>query len=285
VTSAGVGRSGWYSLNSMPSPQEFVENWPLYTKAGIKNFSPPKSITSLCSTCKKETTWGLAASQDLTRGAIFSFAAYECGLCQKQERLLVLYRVLDYIQDKSIPVIGEIPYTPQSVQKIGQIPPQTIDIPTSLEERLGHAATYYKHALVCRSQNFGIAAVAYMRRVVEEKTDELIDVVVALAGTSGVDAKTIEAMAKAKDQIQYENKVKVASEVIPDALKPEDVNPFGQLHKHLSVGVHGKTDDECIAVFDELRADFEYVFRNLYVQAREAKEFAQRVQQRAGRNK
>jgi hypothetical protein len=122
-----------------------------------------------------------------------------------------------------------------------------------------------------------------MRRVIEEKTDELIDVVVELAKTHSVDEKTIEALVKAKEQVQYEQKVKVASEVVPDALKPGGVNPFGQLYKHLSSGVHDKTDDECIKIFDDLRQDFEYVFRNLYVQAKDAKEFARRVQQRAGK--
>jgi hypothetical protein len=88
-----------------------------------------------------------------------------------------------------------------------------------------------------------------MRRVVEDKTDELIDVVVELAKTYGVDAKTVETIAKSKDEIQYEQKVRVAAEVIPHAVRPGGVNPLGQLYKHLSIGVHDKTDDECVLIF------------------------------------
>jgi hypothetical protein len=38
-----------------------------------------------------------------------------------------------------------------------------------------------------------------------------------------------------------------------------------------------------IAIFDDLKADFEYVFRNLHVQAQDRREFAQRVKERATR--
>jgi hypothetical protein len=125
---------------------------------------------------------------------------------------------------------------------------------------------------------------AYMRRVVEEKTEELIDVVVELARTYGVDSKIISSLEQAKKQVRYEDKLKVASELIPSALRPGDVNPLGQLYTHLSIGLHGKTDDECVAIFDDLKDDFEYIFRNLHVEAKERREFVERVQKRASRN-
>jgi hypothetical protein len=268
-----------------PTPQEFIEKWPLYTRADIKNFDPPKSITRMCGPCGKETTWVLSGANgtavDTSPQLPFQFVGYTCVLCTRNA-LLVLYRKLDWREDKDSYT------TPKhkayfSVQKIGQTPPQSIEIPADLKERLGTTANYYRNALVCRAQNYGIGAVAYMRRIVEEKTDELIDVVVELAQTFGEVEKTIESLRKAKEQIRYEDKLKVASELIPAALRPGGVNPVGQLYIHLSIGLHGKTDDECIAVFDDLKADFEYVFRNLHLQATERREFAQRVQERAGR--
>jgi hypothetical protein len=119
-----------------------------------------------------------------------------------------------------------------------------------------------------------------MRRVIEEKTDELIDVVVELAKTYNVDANVLKGLSDAKAQVQYEEKLHVASEVIPEALRPGGVNPLGQLYKHLSIGVHGKTDEECIAIFDDLKADFEYVFRNLQIEGKERAKFAERVKSR-----
>jgi hypothetical protein len=124
---------------------------------------------------------------------------------------------------------------------------------------------------------------AYLRRVVDEKTDELIDVMVDLAQTYNVGEKEIASLLGTKTEVRYEDKLKVASELVPEALKPGGVNPLGQLYKHTSVGLHGKTDDECIATFDDLKVDFEYIFRNLHLQAKERREFAQRVQERAGK--
>jgi len=268
-----------YHRGAVPTPQEFIESWPLYTKADIAGFFPPESITRMCgnSDCKRETTWSRIVNTDATAGGhpnayiAFSYTAYVCVLCRKQI-LLVLYRKLDYKDATS-----------RSVQKIGQVPPQSIGFPADLSERLGATADHYKKALVCRNTNYGIGAVAYMRRVVEEKTDELIDVVIELAQTYGVDTKTLESLIMAKEQVRYEDKLQVASELMPSALRPGGVNPVGQLYTHLSVGLHGKTDDECIAIFDDLKADFEYVFRNLHVQAQERREFAERVKNRAGK--
>ena len=265
----------------MPTAQEFIEKWPLYTKANIRGFSPPKSITRMCDVCKKNTTWALGNAVDVNQGSHYSCytAGYRCVLCE-QQYLLVLYEGLDWHKAQNSSY-----YSYHAVRKIGQIPPQSIDIPADLQERLGATAEHYKKALVCRNTNYGIAAVAYMRRVIEEKTDDLIDVVVELAKSYHIDGKIVEALTRAKEQIQYEQKVKLASEVIPPSLMPGGVNPLGQLFKHLSMGVHDKTDDECILIFDDLKLDFEFVFRNLYIQAQEASEFAKRVQQRAGKEK
>jgi hypothetical protein len=262
----------------MTTPHEFIQSWPLYTKADIRDFRPPKSITRMCDKCDKQTTWGLVKNADIDAGTPFGFAnaGYKCSLCETLT-LLVLYQKLDWKEVS--PQVWAYP----TARKIGQVPAPSIDIPPDLSGRLGATAEHYKKALVCRNSNYGIAAVAYMRRVVEEKTDELIDVVVELARTYGVDEETIESLVATKEQVRYQDKLEVASQLIPSALRPVDVNPVGQLYTHLSIGLHGKTDDECIAIFDDLKADFEYVFRNLHVQAKERREFAARVKNRAGR--
>ena len=274
----------------MPTAREFIESWPLYTRAAIRNFSAPDSISRVCDSkeCGKETTWFKAEPLHVVLETdpqlVINAAGYTCTHCKKNS-MAVLYCLLDYRNDKIPNGFSSYRYDNYhaSVQKVGQTPPQSIDIGAELRNRLGSTAEYYKQALVCKSQNYGIGALAYLRRVVEEKTDELIDVVVELAATYNVPGETIEQLQKAKQQVQYEEKLRVASEVIPDALRPGGVNPLGQLHKHLSVGLHGKSDDQCIAIFNDLQSDFEYVFRNLHVEAEQRREFAKRVQERAGR--
>jgi len=275
-----------------PTPQEFIEGWPLYTRADIVDFDAPKAISRKCNgDCKKETTWSLGnrslAKSGVGDHADFYVVSYTCDLCGERT-LTVMYRKLDWHRKPELapaPVgyfsINE--WQHGAVQKVGQIPPPSIAIPSELQKRLGPTAVYYKQGVLCRSQNLGIAAVAYMRRVIEEKTEELVDVVVELARTYGVEAKAIEGLLAAKKKVRYEEKLQVASEVIPEAMRPGGVNPIGQLYIHLSIGTHGKTDDECVAIFDDLRQDFEYVFRNLHAQAKERREFVQRVQSRAGK--
>jgi hypothetical protein len=47
------------------------------------------------------------------------------------------------------------------VRKIGQIPPQQIEIAVELSDRLGIIAGYYKKALISREQGYGIAAIDF----------------------------------------------------------------------------------------------------------------------------
>jgi hypothetical protein len=273
------------------TPQEFIETAPLYTTIELVDFSPPDSITRMCTPCKKDTTWnritGLKAFKVETQPAItFEATGYTCALCRKNS-FAVFYQKMDWTQGRKTTGNPASPYVEtffyKAVRKIGQVPPQQIEIPAELGDRLGSTAGHYKKALICREQNYGIGAMAYLRRVVDENTDELIDVMAELLQTFNVDPKDIGALLDAKKKTQFEEKMKVAAELIPDAVKPGGVNPLGQLYKHTSVGLHGKTDDECIAIFDDLKADFEYVFRNLHLQAEERRQFARRVQERAGK--
>jgi hypothetical protein len=86
-----------------------------------------------------------------------------------------------------------------------------------------------------------------------------------------------------KKKLRYEDKMRVAAELVPASLRPDGVNPLGQLYQHTSLGLHGKSDDECVAISEDLKADFEYVFCNLHLRAEERREFAKRAQERAGK--
>lgn len=208
----------------------------------------------------------------------FSAAAYACGLC-RGSNLVVFYELLNWSE---VPGSHGGMYQHTAVRKIGQVPPDDVDVPPELVGRLGSTASHYKRALISRNAGYGIGAMAYLRRVVDEKTDELIDVMAELSKTYNASDEEIHKLLDSKAQSRYDQKLEVAAELIPTALRPGGVNPLGQLYKHASIDLHGKTDDECVAIFDDLRADFEYVFRNLHNQAEERREFARRVQTRAG---
>ena len=264
------------------TPSEFIETAPLYTWMKIINFEPPDSITRMCSSdlCKRETTWFSVCKTHetivTTPKISFHHVGYTCALC-KNKSYAVFYELFWTKNEKTAG------WQYSAVRKIGQTPAQDISIPAELSDRLGSTADYYKKALICRSQGYGIAAMAYLRRVVDEKTDALIDVIAELAKTYVTDANGIRNLLSAKQEVRYEDKLKVAAELIPEAIKPGGVNPLGQLYQLTSTGLHSQTDDQCIAIFDDLKADFEYVFRNLHLQAEERRDFAKRMQSRAGK--
>ena len=271
------------------TPQEFIQNAPLYTQIEHEDFKPPNSIMRVCGRkpCKRETTWerndpGSVTIRDVSPNISFKIAGYTCVHCRGNS-LAVIYELLNWsVDQKSLNIPKQWHHT--AVRKVGQIPPQEISIPAELSDRLGTTDGHYKKALVSREAGYGIGAMAYLRRVVDEKTDELIDVVVELARTYSVDEKEIGEILAAKTQTRYEDKLNVAAQLIPAAIRPGGVNPLGQLYRLTSEGLHAKTDDECIVIFDDLKADFEYVFRNLHSQAEERRQFAKRVTNRAGKN-
>jgi hypothetical protein len=49
------------------------------------------------------------------------------------------------------------------------------------------------------------------------------------------------------------------------------------LHNLASEGLHGRTDAECIDIFDKCRQTFEYVFGKMSIEAEEAKNFMKEI--------
>ena len=208
--------------------RDFFESAPLYTQYAAEGYVPPPSITRMCSsvTCKKETTWERSeitnvVIRDARPEISFQTVAYTCVLCQ-QNSFAVVYERLNWSENKNSRATPK-QWHHTGIRKIGQVPPQEITIPSELSDRLGTTAVHYKKALICREQNYGIAAMAYLRRVVDEKTDELIDVMAELSRTYSVDEKEIATLLEAKKVIRYEDKLKVAAELIPQAVKPSGV--------------------------------------------------------------
>lgn len=134
------------------------------------------------------------------------------------------------------------------------------------------------------NQGYGLAAVAYFRRIVEDRTNELIDVVTEAARSYGTDEKVLVALRGAKEQrTTFDQKLKVAAEAIPDSLKPDGANALGVLYELLSDGVHGKNEEECVRIAQEIREVFEYVFVNLKAEVDDRDVFVARIRKLAAR--
>jgi len=138
------------AVQTAMTPHEFIENAPLYTRIGLKDFTPPMSIMRLCTgpKCKKETTWFRTGDilgcfvNGTTPEMHFKAVGYKCGFCMN-DSFVVIYELLNWIVD---PNSGTTPKQWQhtAVRKIGQVPPQEISISAELNDRLGSTAGHYK---------------------------------------------------------------------------------------------------------------------------------------------
>jgi hypothetical protein len=117
------------------------------------------------------------------------------------------------------------------IAKVGQSPRYEVQPPKRLGQALGANAVLYRKALTARHSGYGIGAVAYLRRIVEDTTDQLLTLLrAALEFEPGGGAAAIRRLDDAKRGRTFDDKVKLAGEVLPAHLRPGGVNPFGILH-------------------------------------------------------
>jgi hypothetical protein len=278
------------------TPEEFMTRWPLYTPAAMEIFYVPERISFRCNSpkCGKETTW--MKSGPTQTGAVegglelFHWVCYICGLCNVN-LFGVIYRELERRERATnIPVVRPSsgltsrPEPPRhkatvsvvtQVQKIGQYPALSIDIPRELEKNLGKDHTeLYKRALINRNDGYGLGAVIYLRRVVEDKTDDLIEVVAKQAEARGVDPEVIKPIRAAKEQrTTFDQKLKIAALALPESVIVEGVNTLDVLYGLVSAGLHDLTEEQCIAIADEIKRVFEFTFTHLRAEVDERKDF------------
>jgi hypothetical protein len=165
--------------------------------------------------------------------------------------------------------------------KVGQYPELSIVLPKQLEKNLGpEAAKLYRRALLTRNAGYGLAAVAYMRRVVEDKTRELIEVAAQYAEIHGADKEAVERLKKAanpEERHTYEERLGMAATVFPENLKVGSYNPLDILFGAVSEALHGLSEDRCIEVCDKIKFVFEYVFGTLQAEIASRRTFEEKL--------
>jgi hypothetical protein len=162
--------------------------------------------------------------------------------------------------------------------KVGQWPPSSIDPSPELEKALGpEDSELYKKGLVNFQFGYGIGAVAYFRRVLENKINALLDLIAEAARNESIANEHIASIEDVKNSHRVEDKIVVASKILPAHLKPGGHNPLDKLYAPLSAGLHGESDDECLETFAEARFVFEYLFKNLTESNEEARKYVQRL--------
>jgi hypothetical protein len=284
------------------SAEDFLTRSPLHVVIRIDGFHPPEQISFDCNRCGKETTWFQVYNPTALKGDThgggnttpdyrIKSVAYTCFLCKKNT-VTVIYREMETeerpVSRPQATGITRAPGSPPAktsvligVQKIGQYPSPSVTLPKALEKNLGNdAAGLYRKALICRNNGYGLAAAVYMRRVVEDKTNELIEVAAQLAELHSAGAETVAIMraaANSKEYTPYEDKLKIAATVFPDSLKVGSINPLKTLYGLVSKGIHGLGEAECITIADQTTDVFDFIFTKLRAEVADRQSFVDKV--------
>jgi hypothetical protein len=266
---------------------EFINTWPLYSPFELE-FSPPThavpdlpaTILRACSVCDATPTWEQQNPTGSGYGLIYvgfgSVVGFTCTHC-KEGMVRVWFRRDDYRAKGTAD--GKIPGIERSVfRKLGQWPAQRTDPDREVSKQLSDPLLdLFSKGLTSLAHGYGLGALVYFRRVVEEATSQLIDLFADRAEAAG-DSQSAQEIRAAKNAPHMEERLKVAGDALPTALRPGGVNPLTVLYAHYSRGIHGLNDNECLAVAQQLRFALEYIFINWRNQMEDAARFRRTVQ-------
>jgi len=187
--------------------------------------------------------------------------SFRCQGCQKEFKKFFL----------------EVSHAKPGIRKIGQYPPWSISLEKPLEKFLGEHSKLMKNGLICESQGYGIGAFAYYRRVLEEKTEGILEDIKRLLVTLGNDEHSVGLIEKAIASHQMEDKINIAKDGLPGILRPEGINPLTIIYQALSRGIHVRTDEECIDHAIEIRASLNFLIETLHTQGEKTASYLEAI--------
>jgi hypothetical protein len=252
---------------------------PLYSQVAYTDSSDmwflPETIVLFCEACDKDTNWETYISHGSSYRAGFAEKEYTCRNCKTRK---INYH---YYWGKATGTTGTFLFF-----KIGQWPALEERIPRELKKGLDRSdlSLYYK-ALRCRNQNLGLGSLAYLRRVVEHRINAILDLIAEEARSIGFAPEHLAKLEAIKTKGLFKDKIDLASTILPPSLRPGGHNPIDVLHDLSSEGIHHRSEEECIQIFDRVRSVFEYLFREIEARKRSAAEYAATVAKIASQRK
>ena len=150
----------------------------------------------------------------------------------------------------------------QSVTKVGQLPPYEIKPDSKLITFLSREdKENYKKSLICLSHNYGVAAFAYLRRIVE---NEMVQIVESLSKLDRPESSSINALlAKFRENPVKSDLIDGVFDYLPTSLKELGDNPLKLLYKQLSGGIHEFSEEECFEKASQINKLLKFVIQKI----------------------
>ncbi|SRR6266568_1557496 len=261
---------------------EMLAKWPLYrtvvytgkdchstnTDRGTHRYGKrfgllPKNIRLFCDNkqCGYETLWEISDPAIYFGTAFINQHTYKCRNCGKN--------TVNYC------FIWQEREANNIFLKVGQYPELEERVPDTLKQLLdGEDLKFYKNALRMRNFNLGVAAIGYMRKVIENRMNDMLEILHEAAIAHNMRPEILAHHKEMMEEKRFSTKIDYAGTLLPAGLRPSGKpNPMAVLHDLASDGLHAKSDEECVDIFDACRRTFEYVFGKLRIETEDAKNF------------
>jgi hypothetical protein len=245
--------------------QIVLQTWPLYRVfhyTGADNVVVvPRNLSLFCENCHNDTFWETHLYSGESNKGGFASKDFKCRNCGNRTFTYYFY----WLKGQHV----------TEFFKVGQYPELEERVPQTLQDALTpEDLKMYKNALRLRNFNLGIAAVAYMRRIVENRMNDMLEVLHEAARVHNALPEVLARHEEVKKEKRFSVKIDYAGDLLPSNLRPAGhPNPMAVLHELASDGLHAKSDEECVDIFDECRQTFEYVFGTMRIETEEAKAF------------
>lgn len=246
----------------------FLQSFPLYTKFETKLPEYPSGlrvsrIFLWCDVCKFERPFtdrgvygsgaGLPAPKLEDSNYRFGFTCTGCNV-------------------KDFEYWFQVSVTSGWVRKIGQNPEWSIKVNPAIEKNLGDDLGLYKKALILMSQSYGLGACIYLRRIVENQINPMLELIGEIRTSEGLEDKAAEVEEALNGKV-FDNKMTLAAELLPPSLIVDGFNPVKLIYDELSKSIHSLSDNEAMDVAMRVRTAFEYVIVELRQQLARRREF------------
>ena len=157
------------------------------------------------------------------------------------------------------------------VQKVGQFPSYDIGLNSDLKKYLSpEDESNYKKALICLSNNYGIGAYAYLRRIIQNEIIQLIKDISELE-FDGV-SQVKDAYENYKKDSQMAKLIDIINKHLPQSFKDSGDNPIRLLYGQLSGGIHEFSDEECFEKASSIDILINFVVKKIYEEKYHLKE-------------
>ncbi|MDC4389422.1 hypothetical protein NQ642_16225, partial [Acinetobacter baumannii] len=124
------------------------------------------------------------------------------------------------------------------------------------------------------ANGYGVAAYAYLRRIVERNIFDLIELIQEEIDENSPIFKTLQEL---KSSSPMSDRIGIANKALPDYLKPDGFNPLGQIYGLLSDGVHSLSEEECLEKAENIQACLEFLISELATHKKNKEEFKKRL--------